>query len=252
MSNKHHESRDSQNEHGSEKAQAETHDNEELSRAPIAETTSGDAAAAAGSSGGEGKASVSRETELESQVRALTAELAKVREELSSVNDKYLRKLADDVNFRKRMAREKEDTLRFAVATLLGDLIPILDDFDRAIASAETARDYAILHDGIVLIRRQLGGMLENKYGLKRFESLGKPFDPNHHEAVAMISGEGDEATVAEEFLPGYGLNERILRTAKVKVMMPGVRQDESVARTGSGDVEDTGGAATAPTDIEQ
>jgi molecular chaperone GrpE len=159
-----------------------------------------------------------------SRVAELEKELAALREELSSVNDKYLRKLADDVNFRKRMAREKEDGQRFAVAALLGDLIPVLDDFDRAIASAETQRDYGVLHDGIGLIRRQLGSVLESKYGLVRFESKGKPFDPNVHEAVAMVQGnpeDGDEAVVAEEFLPGYGLHERVLRTAKVRVRMP-------------------------------
>ena len=70
--------------------------------------------------------------------------------------------------------------------------------------------------------------MLEAKYGLSRFESLGKPFDPNHHEAVAMVQGgpeDGDEAVVAEEFLPGYGLHDRILRTAKVRVRMPAPRE---------------------------
>jgi molecular chaperone GrpE len=69
--------------------------------------------------------------------------------------------------------------------------------------------------------------VLEVKYGLARFDSLGKPFDPNHHEAVAMVQGgpeDGDEAVVAEEFLPGYGLHERILRTAKVRVRMPAPR----------------------------
>jgi molecular chaperone GrpE len=159
-----------------------------------------------------------------SRLAELESELAATREELSSVNDKYLRKLADDVNFRKRMAREKEDGQRFALTALLGDLIPILDDFDRAIASAETQKDYAVLHDGVLLIKRRLGSVLESKYGLSRLESLGKPFDPNHHEAVAMIQGgpeDGAEAVVAEEFLPGYGLHDRIIRTAKVKVRMP-------------------------------
>jgi molecular chaperone GrpE len=156
---------------------------------------------------------------------ALETELATLHEELSALNDKYLRKLADDVNFRKRMAREKEDGQRFAVATLLGDLIPVLDDFDRAIASAELQKDYTVLHDGVALIRRQLSSVLESKYGLSRFESMGKPFDPNLHEAVAMVQGgpeDGEEAIVAEEFLPGYGLHERIIRTAKVRVRMPG------------------------------
>jgi molecular chaperone GrpE len=157
----------------------------------------------------------------------LESEIAALREELSSVNDKYLRKLADDANFRKRMAREKEDGQRYAVAALLGDLIPVLDDFDRAIASAELQKDYGVLHDGVALIRRQFGSVLESKYGLARYQSLGQPFDPNKHEAVAMVQGGPDdpaEAVVAEEFLPGYGLFERIIRAAKVRVRMPAPR----------------------------
>jgi len=158
------------------------------------------------------------------RIAALEAELVLARQELSTVNDKYLRKLAEDVNFRKRMVREKEDGQRFALTALLGDLIPVLDDLDRAIASAETQKDYVMLHDGVVLIKRQLGSLLQAKYGLQRIDSLGKTFDPNHHEAVAMVQGgpeEGDEAVVAEEFLPGYGLHDRIIRTAKVRVRMP-------------------------------
>lgn len=167
----------------------------------------------------------------------LEAELAAAREELSAVNDKYLRKLADDVNFRKRMAREKEDSQRFAVASLLGDLIPILDDFDRAVISAETLKDYAVLHDGVVLIKRQLATLLETKYGLSRLESVGTAFDPNQHEAVAVIQGgpeDGEETVVAEEYLPCYKLHDRILRTAKVRVRMPTVPDPSSDAPSGA------------------
>jgi Molecular chaperone GrpE (heat shock protein) len=167
-----------------------------------------------------------KNTDAESATRiaALEAEVASLRDELSSLNDKYLRKLADDVNFRKRMAREKEEGQRFAVSALLGDLVPVLDDFDRAIASAETAKDYAVLHDGVGLIKRQLGTVLESKYGLSRVSSVGAAFDPNLHEAVAVLQGgpeDGDEAIVAEEFLPCYKLHDRIIRTAKVRVRMP-------------------------------
>jgi molecular chaperone GrpE len=175
------------------------------------------------------------------RIEVLESELAALREELSAVNDKYLRKLAEDANFRKRMTREKEDSQRFALAALLGDLIPIMDDFDRAIASAETQKDYTVLHDGVLLIKRQLGSVLEAKYGLARFESLGKPFDPNHHEAVAMVQGgpeDGEEAIVAEEFLPGYGLHDRILRTAKVRVRMPAPRGPASDAQAGEREPE--------------
>jgi len=172
-----------------------------------------------------------REAEPEARPATSPVELAVLREEYASLNDKYLRKLADDVNYRKRMERERLDGQRYALVALLGDLIPVLDDFDRAVASAETARDYNVLHDGVLLIRRQLGQMLENKYGLKRIEALGKPFDPNHHEAVAMDlsplpeggagGGAHEDPLVVEEFLPGYWLHERVIRTAKVKVRMP-------------------------------
>ena len=195
----------------------------ETSHAEVSPARAGSDEAAPVPGEGEGQPSA-REAELE-------AEAAALREELSAVNDKYLRKLAEEANFRKRMLREKEDGQRFAVSALLSDLIPVLDDFDRAIGSAETQKDYAVLHDGVLLIRRQLGSVLETKYGLSRFESLGKPFDPNHHEAVAMERGgpdDGNEAIVAEEFLPGYGLHDRILRTAKVRVRMPAQREAAS------------------------
>jgi len=173
------------------------------------------------------------------KIAVLQAELSAVRDELSAVNDKYLRKLADDVNFRKRMAREKEDGQRYAVAALLADLVPVLDDFDRAISSAETSKEYAVLHDGILLIRRQMGQMLENKYGLARFTTLGQNFDPNRHEAVATVQAEpgdtSDDAVVAEEFLPGYGLHDRILRTAKVRVRMPAPKAGPSGGDAGQG-----------------
>jgi molecular chaperone GrpE len=215
MSSKHHEHRDEhkKNEHLQDQDSPTPEAPKVVEPAPNSECMTEDDAVAV-----EGRALTA-----EAQLELVQAELLAAKTELAAVNDKYLRKLADDVNFRKRMAREKEDSQRFAVVSLLGDLIPILDDFDRAVSSAESAQDYAILHDGIVLIRRHFGQLLDNKYGLKRIDALGKPFDPNHHEAVAMELGdEVTEPTVAEEFLPGYGLHERVIRTAKVKVKMPG------------------------------
>ncbi len=148
-------------------------------------------------------------------------EIAALRTEVADLNEKYLRKLADEVNFRKRMVREKEDAQKFAVAGLLGDIIPILDDFDRGLASSENAKNYEQLHEGVALIRKQLSQMLENKYSLKRFESKGNLFDPNRHEAVFAEPGDVEEAMVFEEYLPGYALHDRILRTAKVRVKIP-------------------------------
>lgn len=211
MSSKHHESKDAHSAAPRTDAPPEA---EQASEGAVAD--------AAGAAAMSEPASASEDPK--ARISSLEAELSALREEVSSLNDKYLRKLADDVNFRKRMAHEKEEGQRFAVAALLGDLVPVLDDFDRAIASAEVAKEYSALHDGVALIRRQLGQVLETKYGLTRVESLGKPFDPNRHEAVAVVQGvpeDGEEAVVAEEYLPGYSLHERMLRTAKVRVRMP-------------------------------
>lgn len=158
---------------------------------------------------------------LRARVAELEAGLARAGEETSSLKDQYLRSLADYENFRKRMFREREDQQKYANFGLLTDLVPLLDDFDRAIASAEHARDYQTLHDGIAIIRRQIASVLENKYGLSRYESLGKPFDPHIHEAVASEPGEVEEPEVSQEYLPGYKLHDRVVRSAKVRVRMP-------------------------------
>jgi len=158
---------------------------------------------------------------MEAALESAESELKATKEELALVNDKYLRKLAEEVNFRKRMMREKDEALKYGISGLLTDIIPVLDDFDRAIASADSSRSFDQLHDGIVLIRRQLGQMLETRYCLKRIASTGAPFDPNMHEAVAAENADVDESVVGEEFLPGYQLHDRVLRTAKVRVRMP-------------------------------
>jgi molecular chaperone GrpE len=158
---------------------------------------------------------------LRERVSALEAREAALNEECSSLKDQYLRKLADYENFRKRMFREREDSLKFANTGLLSDLIAILDDFTRAIGSSEHTNDYKVLHDGVILIQRQLGQMLSNKYGLVTFNSVGEIFDPNIHEAVASEMADVDEPIISQEFLPGYKLHDRVIRSAKVKVQMP-------------------------------
>jgi len=163
---------------------------------------------------------------LEARVKELEGANAALQEELSSLKDQYLRKLADYENFRKRMFREKDDAVQFANSSLIVDLIGVIDDFDRAAASADAhGHDYAALHDGVRMIHTRLIGLLEGKYGLKRFDSAGQVFDPNLHEAIASEPGEGEEPTVAEEFLAGYRLHDRVVRCAKVKVAMPGAAQ---------------------------
>lgn len=159
---------------------------------------------------------------LAAELESARSEIAALHIEFGELNEKYLRKLADEVNFRKRMLREKEETQKYAIASLLGDLVPILDDFDRGLASGASTKDYEQLREGIILIRKQLSQMLENKYSLKRFESKGTVFDPNRHEAIFAEPADVEEPVVLEEYLPGYALHDRILRTAKVRVRIPG------------------------------
>jgi len=155
------------------------------------------------------------------ELEAARKEVARLTSEVADLNEKYLRKLADEVNFRKRMVREKEDAQKFGVSSLLSDLIPVLDDFDRGLASTDGNKSYEHLREGVILIRKQLSQMLENKYALKRFESRDTVFDPNRHEALFAEPADVEEAMVSEEYLPGYSLHDRILRTAKVRVKIP-------------------------------
>ena len=159
----------------------------------------------------------------------LEAQLAETEAQLAEVREQLLRKAADFENFRKRMNQEKQRAIEFANESLLLDLIPIIDDFERAILSAEAASDLAgipagkAMLDGISMIEKRLTGQLESKWGLKRFNSAGEPFDPNFHEAMFMEkSPDVAEPTVMEDFAKGYTLKDRVIRAAKVKVLMPG------------------------------
>jgi molecular chaperone GrpE len=159
--------------------------------------------------------------ELETQSADLAAQLADARDQL-------LRKAADFENFRKRMNQEKQSSIEFANQTLLLDIIPIIDDFERAIQSAEASAELnelpagKALLDGIAMIEKRLISQLESKWGLKRFNSAGEPFDPIRHEAMMMEkSPDVEEPTVKEDFAKGYTLKDRVIRAAKVKVIMP-------------------------------
>jgi molecular chaperone GrpE len=162
-----------------------------------------------------------RIVELESRVSQLEKENAELK-------DQYLRKHADFENFRKRMARDKEEAVKFANSQLLLDLIPIIDDFERAIKSSEEAKNFEAFHEGVTLIEKQFVSMLERKWALKRIESVGEPFNPEIHEAImAEPRSEHEVSMVLEDFQKGYMLNDRVLRSAKVKVSVPVVQSNE-------------------------
>ncbi|MDR2730385.1 MAG: nucleotide exchange factor GrpE [Treponema sp.] len=151
----------------------------------------------------------------EEKIAGLEAALAETRDQL-------LRKAADFENFRKRMNQEKQSAIEYANQNLLLDIIPVIDDFERAIQSGESSQDFKGLFEGITMIEKRLVSQLESKWGLKRFNSAGEPFDPNKHEALMMEkSPDVEEAVVAEDLIKGYMLKERVIRAAKVKVLAP-------------------------------
>ncbi|MCL2214317.1 MAG: nucleotide exchange factor GrpE [Treponema sp.] len=151
----------------------------------------------------------------EQKITDLEAQLAEIRDQL-------LRKAAEFENFRKRMNQEKQNSIEYANQSLLSDIIPIIDDFERAIQAGVNSTDYTGLLEGIKMIEKRLTVQLEAKWGLKRYDSAGELFDPNLHEALMMEkSPDVTEATVKEDLFKGYLLKDRVIRAAKVKVLMP-------------------------------
>jgi molecular chaperone GrpE len=140
---------------------------------------------------------------------------AVVSEETAQIRDRYVRLLADFENFRKRSEREKTEFYKYALAGLLKDLLPVLDNFDRALDHAAEGDDF---HKGVLLIYKQLFDVLQ-KHGLRTIEEVGVPFDPNIHEGVIREEDPSVPShTVTAVLQKGYFLHDRLVRPAMVKV----------------------------------
>lgn len=144
--------------------------------------------------------------------------------------DLYLRALADLQNYRKRAQREKEDAIRFANENLLREMVPVIDNLERAIEHAGGESDGNMLQ-GVQMTLEQFRKVLDS-FGVKPIEAVGQPFDPNFHQAMGQIpASDQPPNTVVEELQKGYILNNRLLRPAMVMV----AKADESSA---AGDAE--------------
>ena len=133
--------------------------------------------------------------------------------------DQLMRLKADFENFRKRELREKTELIERASFRIVEQLLPVLDDFDRAIEALRTHTDDDALIRGLEIVLTQLRGVLEGE-GLERVLADGA-FDPHEHEAVASIPGDVDEPTVLEVVRPGYKLKGKTIRPALVQVAVP-------------------------------
>lgn len=145
-----------------------------------------------------------------------------LRQENTELKNRYLRTLADFDNLRKRTEREKADFARYATSGVLKDIIPVLDNFDRALEHSDADDEF---HKGIELIYKQLYDVL-TKHGLRPIDEVGAHFDPNIHEAVVREEDSSVPShTVTAILQKGYFLHDRLLRPALVKVAVGGPDQ---------------------------
>lgn len=168
----------------------------------------------------------------------LAAALADKTRELAELNDKYLRTLAESENIRKRVRQQSEETVRFQRENLIRDLLPIVDNLERAVQAAQGATDSRVIVDGVEMVLRSLLDLLKT-HGVVPLSVVGHPFDPNRHEAVDQVeSAEHPPNTVVSEFHRGYLIGDRMLRTARV-----------AVAKGGAGNASGDGGGGTKPSE---
>lgn len=137
--------------------------------------------------------------------------------------EEYLRQLADLDNLRKRFQRDKEEFSRYAAEGLIHKLLPVVDSLSQALVAVDKQSDPNAVIQGVHLIYRQLLGWLEDA-GVKRIATVGEPFDPHQHEAIAQVETDDHKAdgTIVEEVQVGYQMHGKILRPAMVKVAKHG------------------------------
>lgn len=149
-------------------------------------------------------------------VQMLQQKIAELEKENEEMKNRLLRLHADFENFRRRTRNEKEELVTYANFNLLQKLLPVIDNLERALLASEKGPEGII--EGLEMIKRHFLDIL-SKEGVTPIESVGKPFDPNYHEAVSMEeSSVYPPGTVVEELQKGYIFNDKVLRVSKVKV----------------------------------
>lgn len=153
---------------------------------------------------------------VEDPLAALQEELVNVQKERDDFKNRMLRAAADLENFRRRANKEKEDLRKYGIEKLAGELLPVVDNFERALEHAE--KDASSFLDGVQMIYKQFIGAME-KHGVVGFEAVGEKFLPQLHEAIQQIETlEYESGSVVEQFQKGYNLHDRLMRAALVSV----------------------------------
>ncbi|MDQ0430002.1 molecular chaperone GrpE [Planomicrobium stackebrandtii] len=145
-------------------------------------------------------------------------EAEELRQQLEAEQNKYLRLLADYDNFKRRTQKDKEIANKFRSQSLLADLLPVLDNFERALSLKTNSEESASLLKGVEMVQKSLTEAVSRE-GLEEIKAVGEPFDPNFHQAVMQEKDDSAEpGTVLQELQKGYILKGRVLRPAMVKV----------------------------------
>jgi molecular chaperone GrpE len=157
---------------------------------------------------------------LKAKIKKKDHEVKDLKAEVEALKDRYLRAAAEMDNQRKRLERDKDEFFQYALASLLRDILSILDNFERALKNRETT-DAQVFQSGVELIAKQIQDVLRRR-GVTEVEADGRPFDPTVHQAVVTEeSPDVTEPHVGEVLQKGYRLNDRLLRPALVKVIVP-------------------------------
>ena len=161
---------------------------------------------------------VSPVTEEDSHLEKLQQALATKAEEVKGLNDKYLRLAAEFDNYKRLIQRDQRDQIRFGNEQLLKELLPVVDNLERAIKASRNGGGSDVLIQGVDLTLKQLEGALM-RFHVTPVETVGQPFDPATHQAVVSVASEKvPEQHVVDEFQRGYRLHDRMLRAAMVSV----------------------------------
>ncbi len=166
----------------------------------------------------EGAADTQQAADQTEAQEAVHPEVEELRKQAEENHQRFLRTQADFDNYRRRTQKEKEEFAKYASLKLIEQLLPVVDNFDRALAASKDSSDYEALSKGLDMIFRQLEQVLANE-GLKPMEAVGQPFNPEYHQAIMQVeSDEYEEGIVVEEVQKGYLLKDKVIRPAMVKV----------------------------------
>ncbi|MNC43097.1 heat shock protein GrpE [compost metagenome] len=147
-----------------------------------------------------------------------STETQKLLAEVEEHKQRLLRTQADFDNFRRRTQKEKEELGKYASAKLITELLPVVDNFERALSTSSDNAEIASYSKGVEMILRQFEGILQAE-GLTAMETVGQPFNPEYHQAIMQVESEDhEEGIVVEELQKGYLLKDKVLRPAMVKV----------------------------------